>query len=99
MAKRVSNHAIRDVAAAAARLSLRQTRTWCAPARTDARPTMEAINAIGMNTTVTTFPAARHKSIQMAMASCKYGYGFLQMWLRLLANVAMDKRLVMDSPI
>jgi hypothetical protein len=44
MAKRVSNHAIKAAAAAAARLSVRQIRKWWVPAKVEAIPTMLAIN-------------------------------------------------------
>ena len=57
MARRVSNHAINDVAAAAARLSVLHTRTWWAPANTEARPTMLATKANKRNVPVAVLPA------------------------------------------
>ncbi len=47
MASRVRSQAIKAVECAAERLSLRNTRTWWVPEKTEASPTIEAIKAIG----------------------------------------------------
>ncbi len=47
MARRVRSQAIKAVACAAERLSLRNTRTWWVPEKTEASPTIEAIKASG----------------------------------------------------
>lgn len=62
MASRTRSHAINEVAAAAARESLLNRRMWCAPAKHDASPTMQAIRAIGKKVEVTPLPAhiAKH---------------------------------------
>lgn len=59
MANRVSVHAITAVAAAAAKLSVRQMRTWWSPANTEARPAMHAIKTTGMKMGVTTLPMGK----------------------------------------
>ncbi len=59
IARRVSIHAMREAADAAARLSLRQTRRWWVPVSTEASPTTLAVSAMGRNHSVATFPATR----------------------------------------
>ncbi len=59
IARRVSIHAMREAADAAARLSLRQTRRWWVPVSTEASPTTLAMSAMGRKNGVTTFPATR----------------------------------------
>lgn len=58
MANRVSNHAINEVAAAAARVSVRHSRKWWAPANVEAMPTTLAINANVKNADVTLLPGS-----------------------------------------
>lgn len=57
MARSVRSQAIKDVAAAAARLSILHTRTWCVPAKTDANPTMQATSENCKNMGVIVLPA------------------------------------------
>jgi hypothetical protein len=57
MARSVRSQAIKDVAAAAARLSILHTRMWCVPAKTEANPTMQAISANSKNMGVIELPA------------------------------------------
>lgn len=57
MARRVRSQAIKDVAAAAERLSILHTRTWCVPAKTEANPTMQAISESCKNVGVIELPA------------------------------------------
>lgn len=57
MDRSVRSQAIKDVAAAAARLSILHTRTWCVPAKTEANPTMQVISAIRKNVSVILLPA------------------------------------------
>ena len=62
MANRVRSQAIKEVAAAAARLSPLHTRMWWVPARADANPTMQAMSANGKNVPVMPLPAIRRHS-------------------------------------
>jgi hypothetical protein len=57
----VRSKAIKAVAAAAARLSVRHTRTWWVPANLDAIVTQHAMSASGRKIDVTAFPAPMHR--------------------------------------
>lgn len=57
IAKRVSNHAIKAAAAAAARLSVRQIRKWCDPAKVEAKPTILATSTKIRKIDVAVLPA------------------------------------------
>lgn len=71
MAKRVSNHAIKAAAAAAARLSVRQIRKWWPPAKTEAKPTMLAINTKKRKISVAALTSKQNRRKRVGQRTCR----------------------------
>lgn len=71
IASMVSTHAIKALAADAARLSGRQTVRWCIPGNVDAIPAMQAISANGNIHVVTLVPAVKITSASIDRSSTK----------------------------